>query len=113
MPTYVHGCVDCNNEWEDFLWINEPLPECPKCKSSNVKRLPTFSTIKVELGKDELRDKIKQDALDTKREYHNNENFRANCIGEEKYHKQVTASEKAVKTLGKDLPRILRNRMGR
>lgn len=40
MPTYTFVCQDCGERFEKFQRPSDPDPEeCPKCKSTEIKRL--------------------------------------------------------------------------
>ncbi|WDC84691.1 zinc ribbon domain-containing protein [Caloramator sp. mosi_1] len=43
MPLYTYKCEICENEFEELVRNADEKVECPKCKSSVVKRkLPTI-----------------------------------------------------------------------
>lgn len=39
MPLYDYKCLQCENEFEARHGFNDPTPPCPRCESSNIKRL--------------------------------------------------------------------------
>lgn len=41
MPVYDYRCETCGYEFTETHVMNAPLPECPECESSAVKRLIT------------------------------------------------------------------------
>ena len=91
MPSYEHLCADCNVEFEEFYSMNDPLPPCPKCKGTNIKRLISGGSGRgiVELTGQDLKKKIKQDIKEMKHKMRTDENFRANLQGEDTFHKMV------------------------
>ena len=99
MPTYEFKCnnTKCNNEWEDFRSIVAPLPECPKCNGKEVIHLISGGSGKgkVELGAQEYREKVKQDAADFKRQVYKDEKLYSNLTGEAKYQEAQTRIDKS------------------
>lgn len=39
MPIYEYECADCGHEFEFLVSGSEAKPECPKCRSIEVKKL--------------------------------------------------------------------------
>jgi putative FmdB family regulatory protein len=40
MPTYEYHCDACDNHFDEFQGINEPvLKKCPKCKKQKLRRI--------------------------------------------------------------------------
>ena len=82
MPTYDYECADCGHQAEHFQkYSEEPLSECPECKSKTFRRVilsPPQAFIKGDpttvqhladrntqkMGKYELQDKMKADNMD-------------------------------------------------
>lgn len=99
MPTYEHLCTDtnCNHEWEDFYSIKaEPPTTCPKCNKETAKRLISGGSGRgvVELGGNELVEKVKSDAQALKREAAASEKVYANLLGEQKYQDLQTRMDR-------------------
>jgi putative FmdB family regulatory protein len=92
MPTYEYQCEDCKHEWEDFLSMSAPNPDCPQCKvSGKTKKLISLgSKGVVELEGQELVDKLKSDAQKMKREAAKDEKVYANLLGEDRYQSLQT-----------------------
>ena len=93
MPIYEHQCEKCNHIWEDlFSSWRSPVPEeCPNCKEKgHIKRLTSWCSGKVEypFGSKEHVASLKEDARKIKQQAKNDENLRANIIGEDRYHQQ-------------------------
>lgn len=45
MPIYEYQCFDCDEQFERFQKISDPVvSECPSCGGSNVKRLISATT---------------------------------------------------------------------
>jgi len=95
MPTYVHECLVCQKEFEQFYSITAPVPPCPECNGES-KRLISGGSGKgiVELTGHEMTNKMQKDISDLKREAGRNENVLANLIGEAKYHSNLSAAER-------------------
>jgi putative FmdB family regulatory protein len=46
MPIYEYQCASCGTEFEVLVRGSSPLPACPGCKSSELrKKLSAFATI--------------------------------------------------------------------
>lgn len=89
MPTYDHQCTKCSGYFEDIYSMKDPIPDkCPLCQEEGfVKRLISRpSKGVVELTGQDLKDHIKEEAGKAVLEARQNENFRANFIGEDRYH---------------------------
>ncbi|NLY55718.1 MAG: zinc ribbon domain-containing protein [Firmicutes bacterium] len=39
MPIYEYQCQACQHKFEQLRKATEPTPDCPKCQSSEVKKL--------------------------------------------------------------------------
>lgn len=91
MPTYEYQCEECQHEWEDFLSMSAPNPDCPICKATKTKKLISLgSKGVVELYGQDLVDKIKTDAKKTKQEAAKDEKVYANLLGEDRYQNLQT-----------------------
>jgi len=92
MPTYLHECLKCTEEFEDFYGINAPLPPCPKCGDEGEVRRLICGTNKgqVTLTGQDYTNKVKADTAQLKRDVRTNENLRANLIGENRYNQLTT-----------------------
>ena len=99
MPIYEHGCNECEYVWEDIFKMSDPVPDnCPQCNAAGtVRRLISLCAGRVELTGREHVMKQWQEGKKLAREAKNSESLKANIIGEEAYHKQVSAVEKAKK----------------
>jgi putative FmdB family regulatory protein len=87
MPCYEHKCESCEHIWEDLFKISDPVPaECPNCGASNIKRLMSWSSGKVELTGKELTDTLKAQGKKIAASAMKNENVLANLVGESKYN---------------------------
>lgn len=89
MPTYEHKCT-CGHEWEDFYSIKaDPPTICPSCEQEGgVDRLISGGSgrgIVVLTGRD-LKTQIFHDAMKARKRAATDETYRANIIGEDKYH---------------------------
>lgn len=49
MPIYEYHCDNCDMDFETLVLGGEP-PECPKCKTREVKRLMSGFAVKCEGG---------------------------------------------------------------
>lgn len=91
MPTYEHKCT-CGHEWEDFYSIKaDPPTVCPSCKEEGgVERLVSGGSGKgiVVLKGGDLKRQIYSDAMKARKRAATDETYRANLMGEEKYHQQ-------------------------
>jgi len=87
MPTYEHRCDTCKHEWEDEYSIKADPPKiCPECKAETVVRLISLGGKGVvELGGNELVEKLKSDAKALQREAKKDEKVYANLLGEDRY----------------------------
>jgi putative FmdB family regulatory protein len=93
MPIYEHQCEKCEYIWEDLFssYKSPPPEECPNCGEKGcIKRVPSWCAGKVELVGRERIAAMKSEGRKIAAEARNNENLRANLIGEEKYNKQCT-----------------------
>jgi len=110
VPTYEHKCFadDCGHEWEEVYGMTiDPPTVCPSCEvDGQVKRLisggsgpgimrRTGAEIKAGMTSNirQMRDRAQTD-----------ENFRANLVGEDKYHQdrlQKDALTKELVNIGK------------
>lgn len=91
MPFYDHECVSCGYEWEDFYGINtDPPTICPKCKEESAKRVISLTAPGVvQLTGRDLVNKVKSDARKIANESTNNENLKANLMGENAFNNLV------------------------
>lgn len=90
MPTYDHICLNenCKFEWDDFYSITaEPPKVCPKCNQETAQRVISGGSGKgiVELTGNELKEKVKADAQQLKKDMHKSEKTYSNLLGESKY----------------------------
>ena len=95
---YEHKCYACDHEWEESYSIHADPPKiCPNCHvEGKVKRLITgCPAVRVQLGAHEHKAQLKKETEDLSRRMKTDEKFRANVMGEDKYHEQKVA-EKAV-----------------
>ena len=89
MPFYDHICHACQHEWEDFYsMVTDPPDTCPSCeKVGETQRLISDSfSVRVTLGAQEQKQKIREDSRKIKEGVAKDENLRANLAGEERYH---------------------------
>lgn len=97
MPVYEHLCDACQHEWEDEYSIKiDPPSTCPECKvTGQVKRLISLCAPgRVELGRHEMKEKIKEDVRKLKSDANKNENLLANLVGEDKYQNNKVLEKK-------------------
>ena len=97
MPTYDHQCTSCQGFFEEIYSMKDPIPtKCPICNTEGgVKRLisrPAKGV--VELNGHELLAHVKEEAGKAVIEARNNENYRANIIGEDKYHASLLTNSR-------------------
>lgn len=93
MPTYEHICNACQHEWEDEYSIKvDPPKNCPSCNAEAVQRLVSGGNGRgvVELGGNELVEKVKADAQALKKDAAASEKVYANMLGEQRYHDMQT-----------------------
>ena len=88
MPVYEHLCENCGYFWEDLFKLNDPIPPCEQCKSTNVKRVMSLCAGRMDepLNKETIA-KLRADGKRLAKKAEKDENLRANIIGEDKYHK--------------------------
>jgi len=104
MPNYDHECYECKHQWEQFYSINkEPPTECPKCKGKARRIILTAPGSNVVLSGGALKEHLAQESQKIKREVENNENLKANIIGEDNYHNTQINTAK----IGEDLRQLL------
>ena len=103
MPIYDHLCEECNYEWDDLFKMSDPVPTiCPSCNTSGkIKRLISVCVGRVELGFQEQKQQIKDDRKRLSKEVRNNENLRANIVGESNYNRAVTTGQSLTNELVK------------
>lgn len=105
MPTYLHLCKNCNEEFEDFYSIREEPPtKCPLCNvEGQVQRLVYGGSGRgiVELTGNELKEKLKQEGQELKRMAMKDENLRANLAGESNFERNTRQYEKLRSELGR------------
>lgn len=92
MPTYEFQCQECKHEWEDFLSIKAPDPDCPSCQAKKTLRLISGGSGRgvVELTGQDLIDKVKSDVRDLKKDAAQKEKVYANLLGDDKYQQLQT-----------------------
>jgi putative FmdB family regulatory protein len=39
MPLYEYACADCQHTFEELVFGNESVDECPECRGKHVERL--------------------------------------------------------------------------
>jgi putative FmdB family regulatory protein len=111
MPTYAFGCKNCQHKWEDFLSVNDPIPECPKCKAESVDRLIAYGTAgRVEATDEDIHAMQAKGTKDMIKRAYNDENFMANLVGEKKYHQGQFANERANKIVDQYARKSIRSR---
>ena len=97
MVTYEHICKGCQHEWEESYSIKaDPPTTCPECKiEGGVERLISGGySIKMEMNDAELREDVVKGAAEMKRRAAIDINYRANLVGESKFHQaQLYESE--------------------
>lgn len=97
MPEYLHECKACKKEFEDTYSIHKDPPTlCPLCgMDGQVKRLISDATFgKVLLSGTDLTSQIKKERSKLRNKIKNDENTKANVIGEDKYQQHVTDTER-------------------
>src|SRR5580704_17149742 len=93
MPTYLYCCEkNDNQEFECFHSIKIELEECEVCKEKGMeqhkpKRLISGGSGRgiVELNLVDLKQKIKQDSMEVKKDIYSNEKAYANVLGDYNY----------------------------
>lgn len=109
MPIYTHQCfnLDCEFEWEDIFSLSDPVPEvCPECGEGKVQRVMSLCAPgKVELGKHEMKAKIKEDARQLCRDASKSENLLGNLVGESVYESNLSTAKKVAEAK-KERPKI-------
>jgi len=55
VPIYDIHCEDCEAEWESLQKLRDPLPACPKCSSSRVRKMVSRTSFSLK-GKGWARD---------------------------------------------------------
>jgi putative FmdB family regulatory protein len=104
MPSYDHECYKCGHQWELFYSINkEPPSECPKCKGKARRVILTSPGGSVILTGHALKEHISEESMKVEKEVENNENFKANIIGEENYHNTQINTQK----IGEELRQMI------
>lgn len=84
MPTYLHICNACQQEFEDTYSIHAEIPNvCPNCKAEGqIKRLISGGcSVKVELQGKELVQQLWKEGKQIAKEARKNENLAANLYG--------------------------------
>lgn len=113
MPTYEHHCANCDHEWEDFYSMKvDPPTLCPSCGTEGqVKRLVSGGSgpgIMRRTGA-EMKAGMAAETAKIRKRAQSDENFRANLIGEDKYHNDKLNNDAITKELiniGKDASAI-------
>lgn len=92
MPTYEHRCDTCKHEWEAEYSIKvDPPKTCPECKAETAVRLISLGGKGVvELGGNELVEKLKADAKTLQKDARKDEKIYANLLGEDRYQNMQT-----------------------
>ena len=99
MPTYEHKCFadNCGHEWEEIYGMKEDPPTvCPACGvEGKVQRLislgPGPGIMRKTPG--EIKAGLAEETRAFKERARTDEKFRANLIGEDKYHERVLKQE--------------------
>lgn len=100
MPFFLHGCTECEYEWEDLFdhWTASVPDECPAChKKDCIKRLMSLTARGVvPLSGKELVNNIRSAATtnQSRKEITKSENSLANFVGESKYQANIKSIEK-------------------
>ena len=129
MPTYQYKCnaasqckgcgSEVNNEgvFEVIHSISEDAWKvCPYCLKdgveSSLKRLINFqkNSLTRVFGVEEERARADSEMKEFQRLYKNDENFRANLVGESNYQSTITQKEKDMKSLDRRERQILRGK---
>lgn len=108
MAIYEHVCFACNGFFEEIYSYKDPPPTiCSLCgKEGEVKRIPSLPARgRVPLTGQDLKKQTVQEAHQLKRDMLTNETLRANIIGEDKYHENVSRHDEDLK----DVPKNMRN----
>ncbi len=115
MPEYEHLCHACQGNFEDFYSVHDPIPsKCPLCQvEGQIQRLISCrSKGKVEMSREELKKFIQNEAASAVQRARVDENYRANLIGEERYHNIQTAKDEDKRELKKYKPLQWGRRVG-
>jgi len=56
MPLYEYVCKACHHEFEALVRSQDPAPECPSCRSSDLEKLITAAAMSSE---DQTRARVK------------------------------------------------------
>lgn len=100
MPSYLHGCYECEHKWEDFYSINaEPPTICPECGGKARRLISGAPSFKVKLEGNELKQHIKDERKKIRNQVKSDEKLRANLMGEEKYNNTQNNVQKIGETL--------------
>lgn len=103
MPTYDFQCQACQNEFEDIIKMDDPFPNCPKCNSTEIKRLISYATPgKVEISADQIDAEIKKGGQEILNKAASNENYMANLVGDGKYQNNTIQRQEAKKYLNSE-----------
>lgn len=95
MPTYLYICEIAKEEFETEHSIKTELEECILCKEKGLpahkpKRLIAGSTLgKISLTGHELTAKNKEDTNKLRERLRTDQNFHANVVGENVFHKMI------------------------
>ena len=86
-------CKSCGHLWEDLFSLHDPIPECEKCGSKNVKRVISLCAGRVDepMSKEKIA-KLQAEGKKIAKKARKDENLMANIIGEDKYHKSQLKS---------------------
>lgn len=123
MPTYEHKCFadNCGYEWEEIYGMTvDPPTMCPECGvEGQVKRLVSGGSGKGIMRKTpgEIKAGMAAETRALKERAKTDEKFRANLVGEDKYHERVLKTEdltnelvKIGKSASKTRPKIKTSR---
>ena len=104
MPEYDHECYDCQYAWQDMYSIHKDPPTiCPKCGGKARRVILGVPAVKVTLNAQEMKEYIKEERKKVKKEVSQNENLKANIMGEESYHN----TQNNINKIGEDLKQMI------
>lgn len=50
MPLYEYACATCKNDFEKLVRLSDPVPPCPECGSTEVKKKISASSFALKGG---------------------------------------------------------------
>lgn len=104
MPYYDHECERCGYLWEEFYSMNaDPPTECPKCKGPAKRVILKCPMTKVALGRNELKQHIKEEEGKIRKQMKTDENLRANIMGETAYEN----TQNNINKIGEEIKQML------